>query len=59
MYRQQLHQEMVPSVIFDLISIIFIALINVINLLYVLQYQDYNKFKETLRHTIYKSSTAN
>ena len=58
-YRQQLYHNMTPSVIFDLISTMFVALINFINLLYVLKYQDFNRIKETLRNTVYKSNTAN
>jgi len=58
-YRERLHHNMIPSVIFDLISTIFIALVNFINLLYVLQYQDFKRLKETLRNTVYKLSTAN
>jgi len=58
-HRQKLHNNMTTSVIFDLISTIFMALVNFINLLYVLHYQDFNRLKEALRNTVYKSSTAN
>ena len=39
-YRENLNNELTPSLIFDLISKVFLSLVNIINLLYVLQYRD-------------------
>jgi len=42
-FRETLHQNLVPAIVFDVISTSFIAFANIINLLYVLQYQDVKK----------------
>ena len=39
-YRENLNNELTPAIVFDLISTVFLSLINIINLLYVLQYKD-------------------
>ena len=39
-YRENLNNDLTPSIVFDLISTVFLSLVNIINLLYVLQYKD-------------------
>ena len=60
-YRKELHQTMIPSIVFDLISTMFVALVNGINLLYVLQYQDIKRIKRSFRASLrkYKLNTTN
>ena len=45
-YRENLNNDLTPSVVFDMISTVFLSLVNIINLLYVLQYKD---IKETFQ----------
>jgi len=60
-FKNVLHQKMVPSVVFDLISTMFAAMVNVINLLYVLQYRDIKNIKRSFRSSLrrHKLNTAN
>ena len=39
-YRENLNNDLTPAIVFDLISTVFLSLVNVINLLYVVQYKD-------------------
>lgn len=39
-YRENLNNHMIPSLVFDLVSTLFLSLVNAINLVYVLQYKD-------------------
>ena len=39
-YREDLNNDLIPFVVFDLISFFAIAFGNIVNLLYVLQYKD-------------------
>ena len=45
-YRERLNNNLIPSIVFDLIATVFISFVNIINLLYVLQYKD---LKEVFR----------
>ena len=60
-YKKELHQKLIPSIIFDLISTMFVALVNGINLLYVIQCQDIKTLKRSFRASLrkHKLSTAN
>ena len=42
-YRENLNNDLTPAIVFDLISTVFLSLVNIINLLYVLQYKDIKK----------------
>ena len=39
-YRENLNDDLTPAIVFDLISTVFLSLVNIINLLYVVQYKD-------------------
>ena len=39
-YREKLNNNLIPSIVFDLISTVFISFVNIINLLFVLQFRD-------------------
>ena len=39
-YREELNDDLIPFIVFDLILSFFNALANIINLLYILQYKD-------------------
>ena len=48
-YRERLNNNLIPSILFDLIATVFISFVNIINLLYVLQYKDLKEvFKKIL-----------
>ena len=48
-FREKLNNNLVRSIVFDLISTVFISFVNIINLLFVLQYKDVKKiFKKIL-----------
>jgi len=48
-FRDTLHSNLIPAIVFDLISTLFISFANIINLLYVLQYEDIKEaFKKVL-----------
>jgi len=60
-YKKEIHRKLIPSIIFDLISTMFVALVNGINLLYVIQYKDIKTLKRSFTASLrkYKLSTAN
>ena len=39
-YREELNDDLIPFIVFDAISLFFIAFANIVNLLYILQYKD-------------------
>ena len=39
-YKERLNNDLIPSIVFDLITTVFISFVNIINLLFVLQYKD-------------------
>ena len=48
-FREKLNNNLIPSIVFDLISTVFISFVNIINLLFVLQYKDVKEiFKKIL-----------
>ena len=39
-YREELNDDLIPTIVIDMILTMFISFVNIINLLYVLQYKD-------------------
>jgi len=39
-YREELNDDLIPTIVIDMILTVFISFVNIINLLYVLQYKD-------------------
>ena len=54
-YRENLNSGLTPAIVFDLISTVFLSLVNIINLLYVLQYKD---IKEAFKKVFSSSSSV-
>ena len=48
-FREKLNDNLIPLIVFDLISTVLISFVNIINLLFVIQYKDVKEiFKKIL-----------
>lgn len=51
-YRENLNNNLTPTIVFDLISTLFLSFVNIVNLFYVLQYRDIKEaFKKAFSST--------
>ena len=54
-YRETLNRNLTPSIVFDLISTLFLSFANIINLLYAIQYKD---VKEAIKKVFTTTSST-
>ena len=58
-FREKLNDNLIPSIVFDLISTVFISFVNIINLLFVIQYKDVKAVLKKIMTPITSSESSN
>ena len=58
-FREILNDNLIPSIVFDLISTVFISFVNIINLLFVIQYKDVKEVLKKIMTPITSSESSN